>query len=258
MTEEVVPSGTEAITDPAPEAPKLTPIQEKALEQGWKPKDQFEGDEEEFIDAAEFVRRGELFSKIEHQGKELKAVRNALDALRVHHSRVAENEYNRALKTLQESRKEAIDNGETEKAFEIQDQIDAVKAEKVQIANVPPVQELNPDFVKWTERNTWYSKDEDMRHVADKYGMKLHEQGKSPDEVLKAVEAKIKETFPHKFTNPNRDRPNAVENSSRSGRSVSRGNDDLSEDEQQIMRKIVRSGIMTEAQYKAELKKVKG
>jgi hypothetical protein len=256
MTEEVVSNENEN-TDQAPEAPKLSAIQEKALEQGWKPKDQFEGEEDEFIDAAEFVRRGELFSKIDHQGKELKAVRQALDALRVHHTKVAQTEYNRALKTLQESRKEAIENGDTEQAFAIQDQIDTVKAERVQI-DIAPVQELNPEFVEWTERNTWYSKDEDMRVVADKFGIKLHEQGKSPAEVLKLVEAKIKDTFPHKFANANRDRPNAVESSSRSGKSVSRGNDGLSEDETQIMRKIVRSGVMTEAQYKAELKKVKG
>ena len=45
-----------------------------------------------FIDAPEFVRRGELFTKIEKQSKELKAVREALKALGEHHSKVKEME----------------------------------------------------------------------------------------------------------------------------------------------------------------------
>ena len=54
------------------EQPTLSPIEEKAIQMGWRPKDQFEGDEEEFIDAKEFVRRQPLFDRIENQNKQLK------------------------------------------------------------------------------------------------------------------------------------------------------------------------------------------
>ena len=72
---------------------QFSAIEQKALDQGWRPKEEFDGDPDAFIDAPEFVRRGELFSKIEHQSKELKAVKAALDALKTHHSRVKEVEY---------------------------------------------------------------------------------------------------------------------------------------------------------------------
>ena len=75
------------------EEPQYTEIQLKAIDQGWIPKEEFDGDPEAFIDAAEFVRRGELFEKIEKQSKQLKAVREALEAFRIHHSKVKENEY---------------------------------------------------------------------------------------------------------------------------------------------------------------------
>ena len=48
------------------EAPELSPIEQKAIQMGWRPKEQFEGDEEEFIDAKEFVRRQPLFDRIEN------------------------------------------------------------------------------------------------------------------------------------------------------------------------------------------------
>jgi len=253
MTEEVKQPDQEQ-----PEAPELTPIQQKAVEQGWKPKDQFEGNEDEFIDAAEFVRRGELFGKIETQSRELKEVRAALTALKQHHSKVAENEYNRALKSLTEARKVAVAEGETEKAFEIQDQIDQIKEEKSQVA-IPDIPSgPPPEFVAWTERNSWYMKDKVMRAAADRIGLDHRAAGMSPTEVLKIVEQEIREAFPHKFTNPNRERPNAVESSSRSGTSVQRKAVALDDGEREIMRKIVRSGVMTEQEYLAELKKVKG
>ena len=72
----------------APETPELSPIEQKAISMGWRPKDQFEGDEEEFIDAKEFVRRQPLFDRIENQNKQLKNVTKALEALKVHYTRV--------------------------------------------------------------------------------------------------------------------------------------------------------------------------
>jgi hypothetical protein len=239
-------------------APEHTPIQAKALEQGWKPKEQFEGDEAEFIDAPEFVRRGELFGKIEHQSRELKSVKQALDALRVHNTKVEQAAYDRALKSLQDQRRSAMVEGETERAFALEDQIEDVKKEKERILrDVPKSFEPPQEFVEWQEKNSWYGKDRVMRAAADKLGTDLAAEGKSPAEVLKLVEKEIKEAFPHKFTNTNRERPGAVEASSRGGNSVARGSSSLSDDERSIMRKIVGTGIMTEKEYMDQLKKTK-
>jgi hypothetical protein len=92
-----------AATEVQPEAQEqktaekqYTKIQQQAMEQGWVPKEEFQGDEETFIDAAEFVRRGELFGKIEHQNREMKLLRQSLEALKQHHSKTKEVEYQRA------------------------------------------------------------------------------------------------------------------------------------------------------------------
>lgn len=253
---------TEAAPAEAPaETVELSPIQAKAAEQGWRPKDQFEGDPDEFVDAPEFVRRGELFSKIEHQGKELRSVRQALEAFKQHHSKVAENEYKRALKSLNEERKQAFVDGDTDKAFAIEEQIEDAKSAAAQIrqeAMRPAVQELNPEFVAWTDANKWYTTDRAMKIYADTVGNDFAQQGMSPSDVLKKVAQEVRKEFAHKFTNPKASRPNAVEGASRAGSSVQRASVALDDTEREIMRKIVRSGVMTEAQYMADLKKVKG
>jgi hypothetical protein len=241
-------------------APEYTPIQQKAVEQGWKPKEQFEGNEEDFIDAPEFVRRGELFSKIEHQGKELKSVKQALDAMKQHYTKVAEVEFNRALKTLQTERKQAMREGETDKALLLEEQIEEAKEQHVQLqreavqaTNVPTI---NPEFTAWVDQNKWYASDKAMRAVADQVGLELHAQGVSPSEVLKRVEKEVREAFPHKFQ-PKRT-ANPVEGSSRSGTTVQRASVALDDTERGVMKKLVASGVMTEEEYMRDLKKIKG
>lgn len=267
MTEEVK---QEQVVEKAPEQkqeePQYTEIQLKAIDQGWIPKEEFDGDPEAFIDAAEFVRRGELFEKIEKQSKQLKAVREALEAFRIHHSKVKENEYQRALKNLQDARKEAMLGGDTERALALEEKIDEVKAEKQQIvdeAKEPIVKDeddsYNPQFQSWVDRNPWYETNRVMRKTADALGLDLHQAGHSPEEVLKLVEREIRKEFPHKFTGAgNARRPAAVEASTR-GTGKNRDDVELTSEEAEMMRKIVAvTPGFTEEQYKKELKALKG
>jgi len=90
------------------EAKPLSRIQEEAINQGWVPKEEFAGEEDEFIDAAEFVRRGELFRKIESQSKEMKELRKALNGLAGHNAKIREVEYKRAVDDLKAQKKTAL------------------------------------------------------------------------------------------------------------------------------------------------------
>jgi len=237
-------------------------IEVKAIEQGWIPKEEFDGDESEFIDAPEFVRRGELFSKIEKQSKELKAVRQALDAFRTHHSKVKEMEYERALKTLKEARREATATGDHERALALEDKIDEVKAEKetiVRESQATQVQEddsYTPQFESWVSRNEWYENNKVMRKAADALGKDFYNEGYSPTEVLVMVEKEIRKEFAHKFAAPASTRKTAVESTTRG---APKGDDvAMTAEEIDIMRKIVAvTPGYTEADYKKELKALK-
>ena len=258
MSEEL---NTEVVeTSPGEEPKQPSAMEQQALAQGWRPKEEFNGDPESFIDAAEFVRRGELFSKIEHQSKELKQVRQALEALKDHHSKVKETEYKRALASLDSARKQALADGEHDRFFALEEKIEEVKAEKAEfdaeLKSVPTQDAPQPpqEFVNWVNQNKWYETDKAMRAYADRLGAELA-TSYPPNTVLQMVEKEVKKEFSHKFTNPKSSRPMAVEPAGRGG--TKSDSFSLSSEERDIMRKFVRSGVMTEQEYIAEIKKVR-
>jgi hypothetical protein len=257
MTEEVIVPGTEP--ESKPEESKVDPYVQKATEMGWRPQDEWEGDPEDFIDAKEYVRRKPLFEKIEHQSKKIKQVEAALEAFKVHHSRVKETEYNRALKQLTDAKRQALRDGETDQALMLEDKIEEIKEQKAEfdqsVQQSQPVERVNPAFVEWKQENSWYQKDRAMTAFADKLGVELAQEGLSPDEVLRRVSREVKDEFKHKFTNPKREGASAVEGGSR--KSVKTASDDIAdmpEADVRMMNKIVRSGIMTKEQYIKEYK----
>lgn len=251
---------TQEVKEKTQQEPVYTEIQLKAIEQGWIPKEEFDGDESEFIDAPEFVRRGELFRKIEHQSKELRAVRQALDAFQKHHSKVKEMEYERALRTLKEARRTAMKEGETEQALALEEKIEEVQAEKQQIVKESQAtlqvedDSYSPKFQEWVERNPWYETNRVMRRTADALGKDLVDEGYTPEQVLDMVEKEMRKEFKHKFENPNTRRAPAVEGSTRTG-STSKDTFVLTPEERDIMKKIVAvTPGFTEEKYIEELK----
>lgn len=241
----------------APEKTGPSEIEQKAMEMGWKPQEEFDPDSgKEWIPADEFVRRKPLFDKIEAVNRELKAVKQGMEAFKQHHERVKQTEYQRAMEDLKRQRQAAIEEQDAVKAFEVSDKIRDLEREQEKI-EVPQVQ--NPLFEEWVERNNWYTADGELREFADALGI-MYAKKMSPPEVLQKVSDEVRKKFPEKFRNPNRDRASAVETASGKPRTPRSSGDDVSltEDERRIMKKIVGTGIMTEAEYLKELKRTKG
>jgi len=256
MTEEVKVQNTG--TEVPGEAKPLSRVQEEAISQGWVPRDEFQGEDDEFIDAAEFVRRGELFRKIESQSKQLKEQNRAIKALADHNARIAEIEYKRAVAELKAQKKEALSEGDAERVVEIDEQIDLVKEQQriqqaQQIQNVVP--EVHPEFTNWVSKNPWYESNPEMRKFADRLGAVLAGE-MAPQDVLKEVEKEVKSRFKDKFTNPNRAKASAVEAPSRNGR-ASDAEPELSDVEKQVMKTLVDGGHITREEYLKQLKAVK-
>ena len=259
MAEEtiVIPEGS----TPAPEdTPKLSAAEQQAMEQGWVPQDEWEGDPEQWRPAKEFLDRGELFKKIEDQNRTIKEFKRALDDLKGHHAKTRETEYARAIQALKAQKIAALEEGDAAAVVKLDDQIDLVKDEQSklkQAAYEPQEQQVSPEFTNWVDKNKWYETSQPMRAYADALGRDLAYKGLSPGEVLKEVERQVREEFPQKFRNANRDKPGAVEGSTNKG---AKGNNDiaLSDDERRVMQRFVRTGVMTEKEYMAELKRIKG
>lgn len=244
---------------------EASPVELEARESGWVPKDEYlkkeNAEEHKWVDAGEFLRRGELFKRIEDQSKQLKDVRTALNEMKKLHSQVREVEYKRALDALKLQKKTALVDGDADAVIDIDDRIDLVKDEiRKQQAEPAQAQETteHPEFQAWSSRNSWYGNSAPMRAFADALGRDLAASGNSPSEVLKKVEAEVRKEFPHKFRNPNQDKPGAVEAGSGAG-TRSTGSFVLSDEERRIMNTFIRTGAFkTEKEYIEELKKVRG
>lgn len=260
-TEVVVEQKTEEVQD----TPQVSDLEQKALQMGWRPRDDFDGSDDDFIDAKEFVRRKPLFDKIEGQSKELKNVRKAVEALKDHYTKVQETEYNRALASLKEAREQAVSDADGAAFNKLDTQIKKVEHEMAQvnqIKNTPIVEDapqVHPEFAAWQNKNQWYSTTSYMRKWADDYGKDLVSQGFSnPLDVLRKVEEAVRKEFPQKFTNPNKANAPDVDNSSRktSGKSE-KDSVDLTEQERKVMNMLVSTKTMTKDQYIADIKKMR-
>lgn len=246
-----------------------TPSQARAMEAGWRPKEEWDGDPEDWVDAAEFNRRGELFTKIESQRKELNELRKTMRSLQDHNAKIREAEFDRALKLLKEQKREALEAGEHDKVVSLDDEIDEVRDQKAEAkaretAENTQTQGPDPRFLRWVEDNKWYAQDPEMRQMADDIGTayaKSH-PGSDPSDVLKYVEGRVRKVYPEKFANPRRDRANAVEGSAGVRKTPSQKSDDdvsdvqLTEDEERVMRNFVRQKVMTADEYKKQIKEL--
>jgi len=260
MTEETLP-----VDGQEPEqAPQPTETEQRAMEMGWRPKSEFDGDEDSFIDAKEFVRRKPLFDKIETQSKEIKNVRKAIDALQQHYTAREAAAVENALAKLRTARQTAISDSDGESFEAIDTEIKRVEKESQRLKALEQVQpeqvaqEIHPEFAAWTNRNRWYNTDEDMRSWADGKGVKLANEGKTPSEVLQELEKAVKKTFPQKFVNPNKSSAPDVENGSRGTSSSKSDGFEMTEQERKIMNTLVSSKTMTKEKYIADLKAIKG
>lgn len=237
-------------------------IEDRAREQGWKPKEEFEGDASKWVSAETFVAKGELIDRIEQLGKKLKDSDKTIAMLKEHHAKVKETEFKKAVEFLKQQKKQAYESGDVDKILELDDKIAEVretqKAQKQQ-DQVDETPESHPAFQSWVSENKWYESDSEMRADADAFGEAYarNNTDKTPQEVLEYVSKKIKKAYPEKFTNPNRNKPTGVESGSGNRQGSSRDNFTLTEEEAKVMNTFVRNGVMTKEEYLSEVKRMR-
>jgi hypothetical protein len=241
-----MPEGTEPVApEPsAPEAPEYSAIEQEAMSFGWKPESEFDASSgKEFRSAKEFMTLKPLYDKIDEQHKEVKKLKQGMEAFGKHYNKVEQAAYERAMNDLKAERKAALEEGDLVRAEEIRDVMDEKKAEATRrpVVEVPQV-DMSAEMQSWRQRNDWYEKDEDMTAYADGVGNKLLRSGKDPSEILAVVAQKTRAAFPHKFRNPNKDvAPRVESGSSVKGKSSSAASQ-LTAEETRIMDSLLRSG----------------
>lgn len=192
-----------------------------ARPEGWKPKDEYRGNPDEWVDAETFVRRGREINPILRKNNarlqqelatlraELSEASSAVKSLQEYNSKLEEKAYQRALQSLKAEKRQALAAGDHETAAELEDQLDELRENPPKqpapapASNAPKV---DPVFQSWQSENASWFNDEnpDMVDYANAVGMRLRRQDPQMtrfkgqaflDEIKKAVEKQ----FPDKF-----------------------------------------------------------
>jgi regulator of replication initiation timing len=254
MTDEVKVEATEQ-----QETPQLSEVELQAMELGWKPKEQFdEASGKKWRTAEDFLDRKTFFDKIDEQHKRIRTLEKGLQAHAEYNAKIEKAAYERALSDLKKQRRAALEEGDTLLAEDLRDRIDEIKeqVQEVKPAQVAPV-ELPEPIKQWREKNSWYEKDTVMTNFADGLGNRLVAQGYSPTEVLQQVERAVRENFPAKFRNPNKD--NAPQMETGNKKPTAADTFRLSAEEERMMEAMIRAGApIKREEYIAQIKKSKG
>lgn len=175
MTDEVVDVVVES---------KATPEQQTAAEEmGWIPATRYKGDAERFVDADEYIKRGEtVLPIVKEQNKRLKSeldsvraantvnsaalakAQEAIAAIEERHTIETQRAVDRAKAEVKAQLRAASEAGDHEGIAELTEQLVELNTAKEEAAAKPvqraaPVVAIDPELIEWQKDNTWYGSD---------------------------------------------------------------------------------------------------
>lgn len=249
----------EQVQDTAPEPS----IEDNAREMGWRPKEEFKGPEEKWVDAETFVKRGEEILPILRANS--KKDREALDAAKAeiaemkrvfgefkqYHSQTEQRAYQRAMRDLEARQAEAVEAGDVNEVRKItKEMTDLSKDVRTDDQGSPYA---GPDHAKalnqWKGDNPWFGSDSVMTAAANAIADELEASGVKGAEQLAEVGKRIRAEFPHKFENERRKQPAAVEGAVTPPRKQGKGWNDLPPEAKATAEKWVKQGLITKEAY---------
>lgn len=203
-------------------------IEATARRMGWRPKEEYKGDESKWVEADAFVARiqdevpvlkrtlRDMDSKFAKLEQKLAEQTQVLTDFREFASRGEKRAYERALAELTAQREVAVAHADTEgfKAAEaaiakLNEETKPTTTERK--ADPPPRTETTPQPVPeisdWMSRNSWFNTDTELHEEArliDASLMRRH-PGMPIAERLEMVTARVRKEFPEKFGNVRRD-----------------------------------------------------
>jgi len=209
---------------------------DEAVGMGWIPPTDFKGDMDNFRSPADFVKRGkEYIPFIKQQNKKLEEeietykvkfgqIETELNATKEQikekdrvmkkvldlHESVSEREYQRALKTIQDQQKDAINNADGDTWQKLEEEKNSLqKPEKIETKKEEPqTPQEAPEFTEWKQENSWFNLESDDPNDESIYAsvleQKLIKKGYSGRALLDEITKNVKTRFPERFENPNR------------------------------------------------------
>lgn len=199
----------------APEA-QLTDVEKEAVKQGWNPNHQGPNKKT----AEQFLHDGSFFKKIDSQNKKIDDLTQTVKLLLDHNKKLEAVKFEEGYKKALVERNKAVEEGDVQ-AFNVAEeklkqQVELHRPLAQEVTKEPDISADDQALLKsfQSENKSWFGnsdkESQEMTKLAIAYDQYNLQNGMSYKESLKEVESIIKYKFPHRFSNPNQDKPAAV------------------------------------------------
>ena len=261
-------------------------VRQEAESQGWVPKERFRGNENDWVDAETFVKRGReilpilrknnenLIKDLNQTKEQLKEFREAAEEFKKFQRESYERkaaDYEKRIQEIRESRAQAINDGDGQKVNALDDALDEAKenfkeakqavkdvisTKEVSVADTPTP--VDPSLQSWLDRNNWFGEDRRMTSIANGIGenLRLEFPGLKGQQFLDKLDEILAEEFPNRF-NGNKKNVGTSRVESGSGRQSRGGSnaqsyDNLPPAAKDACDRFVKQKLMTREQYVQE------
>lgn len=253
-------------------------VEKNARHFGWVSKEEFRGNEADWVDAETFEKRGKEINPIlrannDRLKKELEATRDKHDK-EIAELRAATEEFKTFQKesfdrkqkqlqdellSLKDQRKEAIREGDADLVVELEDRIEEVKDERSKkqdkepaIEVQAPVVQLDPTLTNWIEGNKWFGNDIEATEIVNGLGTSIRRQfpNLQGQDFLDKLDERIASVLPE--LRGSKQERSAVDSSTTRGSTSSKKKsyDNLPSDAKAACDKFVKQGLFkTKQEY---------
>jgi hypothetical protein len=240
--------------------------EQEARAEGWKPKEEWGGPEDKWVEAETFVERGEkisgiLKSKVDRLAGEVERLKVSNQKFGEYHKQTIESQRKEAetkIQRLEHLLSEAVTNGDGQTFTNITREINTLKTNMPN--EVEPGQySMDPIEAQWLTDNPWYNSDPVLRAQADGVADAVANEGYGGRARLDEISRRVKETFPDKFENPNRGKETVGEGAPTDEASSKRPTyKNLPPDAKAACKDFVDGGFMSQDEYVKQYYELEG
>lgn len=229
-------------------------FESEAREQGWRPKEEFNGPEDKWTDAQTFVEKGEkiagiLKSKVDRLEQRLTAAERANKEFGEYTKKQLKNEKQKSAERVAELETklaQAITDGDGTEYTRLNREI------KKEQDNTPQeVQEPDRLAQEWLADNQWYNNDADLQIYADGLADRVVQEGYQGKAYFNELTERVKSRFPEKFESPRKNKASSVEGGGEIDVTDSKAHtyENLPADAQAAADRFDANGLMTKEDY---------
>jgi len=170
---------------------QINPEQEKAMKNGWRPKEEWDGDADDWVSAKKFNERGEMIGAIRDLKGRLDKGEKAFEARLENVNRLHETQQKALLADLEAKRNDAIELADVAGVQRIQNQIDDIRSTPAQ-----PAVKNHSVIDEWNAANPWIYDQHSPKTTYAMARFNFHAQNMGEAEAIKAMETEVAKAFP--------------------------------------------------------------